>query len=105
MNLGHPNCLSANAQARAEPLLIPLNRAAIETAKECNITNINMHQDPTSSTSKTYELKITTFKNDKPEEFLKMMKNFNTVIYGTRTTTAAGKIDCLRTLLRGEYLR
>ena len=63
-----------------------------------------MCQDPVSATSDTYELKVQTFKNGKPEEFLQMMKNFKNGIDGTGTTSASGKIQFLRTMLRGEDL-
>ena len=57
--------------------------------------------DPMAATSKTYELKVPTFENGKPEEFLKRMKKFNTAIGKTGTTTTAGKINYLLTLLGG----
>ena len=60
-----------------------------------------MHRYPVAADSETYKLKIAMFDNGKPDEFLKMRKNFNTVIDGTGTTTAAGKINYLRTQLRG----
>ena len=61
--------------------------------------------DPIAATSKTYELKVSTFENGKPEEFLKMMKKFNTAIGGTEATTTAQKTNYIRTLLGGEALR
>ena len=60
---------------------------------------------PASDASKTYKLKVQTFENDKPEEFLQMMKDFKTGIDGTGTTSAPGKIEFLRTMLCGEALR
>ena len=64
-----------------------------------------MRRDPTSATSDTYELKVQTFENGKPEEFLKMMKDFKTETDGTGTTSATGNIQFLRIVLRGEALR
>ena len=64
-----------------------------------------MRQDPESATSETYKLKVPTFKNSKPEEFLQMMKDFKTATYGTGTTFASGKINFLLSMLRGEALR
>ena len=64
-----------------------------------------MRQDPASDTSKTYKLKVPTFKNGKPEEFLQMMKAFNTATDGTGTTSATGKIYFLHSMLHGEALR
>ena len=55
--------------------------------------------------SENYVLKIPMFENGKPEEFLKMMKNFETALNGTGTTSTAGKINYLRNLLRGESLQ
>ena len=48
-----------------------------------------MRQDPASSTSDVYELKIAMFENSKPEEFLKMMKNIKKEVNGTGSTDAA----------------
>ena len=64
-----------------------------------------MRQDPSSATSKTYELKFPMFKNGKPEEFLQMMKYFNTATDGTGTTPTKRKTQFLLTMLRGEALR
>ena len=51
-----------------------------------------MRQNPSDSDPETYKLKIATFENGQPDEFLLLMKNFKTAIYGTGTTSAAGKI-------------
>ena len=64
-----------------------------------------MHQDLESNTSKTYELKVCTFENGKPEEFLQNMKDFKTSTDGTGTTSATRKIKFLHTMLHGEALR
>ena len=63
-----------------------------------------MRQDPASSTSEMYELKIVMFKIGKPEELLQTTKNFRTAIDGTGNTTAARKIKYLHNILRGESL-
>ena len=60
-----------------------------------------MRQNPTSATPKNYGLKIATFENGKPEEFLELMKNSKTVIGGTETTSETGSINYIRTVLRG----
>ena len=52
-----------------------------------------MRRDPASTASNTYELKIQTFENGKPEEFLQIMKYFKTATDGMGTTSAAGKIN------------
>ena len=64
-----------------------------------------MRQDPSSATSKTYELKFPMFENGKPEEFLQMMKDFKIVTDRTGTTSATKNIHFLRTMLREEALR
>ena len=64
-----------------------------------------MRQDPASATFKTYKLKISMLENFKPEEFLKVTKNFNTVLDMTVTTTATKKNNYLRIMLRGDALR
>ena len=52
-----------------------------------------MRRYPATATSDTYELKIAMFENSKPEEFLKMMKNFKTSVNGTGSTGVAGKTN------------
>ena len=63
-----------------------------------------MRRYPASARSKTYQLKITKFKNGKPEEFLKMTKNPRTEISGTGTTSVEVRTNYLRTLLCVESL-
>ena len=105
MKLRNPNWLSADVQAHIEPPPIPLNRAAADTVKECDIIKIKMRRDPASATSDMYKLKIEMFENGKPEKSLKTMKSFKTEIDETGTTIAAGKTNYLRNLLHGEALR
>ena len=64
-----------------------------------------MIQDTASATSETYKLKVQTFANSKPEEFLQNTKDFKTGIYGTVTTSVPGKIQFLRTMLHREAPR
>ena len=45
------------------------------------------------------------FDNDKPEEFLQIMKEFKTTTDRTGTSSATRKTHFLRTMLRGEALR
>ena len=64
-----------------------------------------MRRDPAPATFDTYELKVPTFENGKPEESLQMIKDFKTATDGTETTSTTGKIHFLHTMLRGEALR
>ena len=105
MKLGKPNWLSVGVQARINPPPIPLKRAAPETVKECDIINIKMQWYPARATSDTNDLEINMFENGKPEYFLKIMKNFKTAIDATGATSAAGKINYLRTILCVESQR
>ena len=50
-------------------------------------------------------MKISTFKNGKPEEFLVLTNNFKSEIDGTGTTSAPGRINYLLTMLHGESLQ
>ena len=45
------------------------------------------------------------FEHGQLEEFLALVKNFNTAINGTGTTSAAGKINDISTILCGEQHR
>ena len=67
MKLGNTKWLHADVQERIETLTVPLIRVEIEKVEECNIIKINMRQDPALATSKTYELKFSTFENGKQE--------------------------------------
>ena len=70
MKLGNSKWIYADVQARIEPPPTPLIKATNVNTEETDIINIKMHQDPASATSDTYELKVQTFENGKPEEFL-----------------------------------
>ena len=64
-----------------------------------------MRQKPSDVASKKYKLKIVTFKQGQPEEWMEITKKFKIVVDETGTTTAAGKINYLRTLLCDEALQ
>ena len=64
-----------------------------------------MRQNPSDADSETYKLKIFTFEHGQSEEFLQLVKNFKRAIDRTWTTTAAGRINYLHTLLHGEVLQ
>ena len=104
MNIS-PVWLSAEVQARIEPPLIPLIKKYPKEVNEYDIINIKMRQNPSDVASEIYELKIVTFKHVQPEEFLQLMKNSKREFDSTVNITTAGKINYLRTILRGEALR
>ena len=101
MKLGNNKWLNTDFQARIEPPPIPLIKATNVNTEETNIIKIKMRQDPASDTSDTYKLKVQTFENGKPEEFLQMMKNFKTDVVRTGTTSTTGTIQFIRTMLHG----
>ena len=105
MKLRNNKWLNTDVQARIKPPPIPLIKATKVETEETNIIKIKMRQEPASATSETYKLKVQTFKNGKPEEFIQMMKDFKTSIDGTGTTSSPGKTQSLCTMLRGEALR
>ena len=85
-------------------MLIMLIKKKTDDVSECDITNIKMRQYPSDADSETYKLKIVLFENRQPEEFLALMKNFKSAIDRTGNTSAAGKINYIRTLLCGESI-
>ena len=93
MNLGNHRWLNADIQARIDPPPIPLIKATNGKTEETDSINIKIHQYPTSTTSDTYKLKVQTFENGKPEEFLHIIEDFKTGIDGTATTSATGKFN------------
>ena len=104
MKLGNNMFPNVDVQARIEPPPIPLIGAATEKVKGFNTIKINMLRGLASATSETYTLKIPTFKNVKPEEFLQMVKDFKTATDVTGTMSTTGKIQFLGTILRREAL-
>ena len=60
-----------------------------------------MCRNPSAEKSEMYKPKIATFKNGQTEEFLALLMNFKTAIESTGTTSKAGNINDLRTILRG----
>ena len=105
MKLGNNKWLDADVQARIEPPPNPPIKATNGKTEEKNIIKIKMRREPASATSKTYELKVQTFENGIPEDFLQTTKGFKTAVDGTGTTSATGKFQFLRIMLRREALR
>ena len=69
------------------------------------IIKVKMWRKPASAASKTYKLKIATFKNGQLEDFLGVHKNFKTEIGGTGIMSIVGRIDDIRKMLHGEDLQ
>ena len=99
------NWCSADVQALIEPPPIPIINVEEGEYKASNTIKINMRKNPESAVAETYKLKMATFKNIQPEEFLTLMRNFNIVINGMGNITVASRINDLRTILCGEALR
>ena len=78
-----PAWLSVDVQAHIYPPLIPLIKSVKEDVNKCDVIKTKISQNPESANSETYELKIDTFDNIKQENFLDIMKKFNTAIDGT----------------------
>ena len=60
--------------------------------------------NPVSAALEMFKLKMATFENGQPEDFLRFIDNFKTGIYGISTITIAGWINFLLKMLRGEAL-
>ena len=101
----NPNWISADVQAHIGYLPIILIKAVIEDMKGCNIIKINICWNLALSASEAYELKVATFKNGKPEEFLVLMKRIKTSIDGAGTTSVSGRITYIQTMLREESIQ
>ena len=68
------NWLSADVQARTKPPPITIIKAELEEECASNIIKVNMGRKPALATSEKYELKMSTFENIQPEEFLTILK-------------------------------
>ena len=99
------NWLTVYVQSRIEHLTNPLVEVEIEEARAINIIKVKVWRNPTSDNLETYNINISTFEDGQPEEFLALLNNFRTVIYGTGTMSPSGRINYLRTMLRWEALR
>ena len=102
MNIS-PAWINVEVQERIKHQTIPLIKKDPPEANEYDIIKIMMRQIPSDAAWKTYKLKMVTFEHVQSEEFLQLMKNFKRAVDGTVTTTAAGKINYLRTLLSGKH--
>ena len=91
MKLRNTKWLHGDVQELINPPPIPLIGESTEKLEEFNIINIRMLLYPALATSKTYELKVPTFENGKPEGFLQMMKYPKTTTNRTGTTSATRK--------------
>ena len=99
-----PSWISSEIQAQIEPPPIPIVKNEPVEVNKYDIIKINMHWNPYSTESETYELKIVTFDHGQPEEFPKLTKNSKRAVDRAGATKTAGKINYLRTILRGEAL-
>ena len=50
-------------------------------------------------------MNISNFNDVKPEEFIKLMRNFKIAIDGTGRNSPSGRVKYLHTMLRGASLR
>ena len=97
--------LSAKLQERINPPPITSINKATNDVIECDIINIEMRRNLSAPDSETYKLKIATFENVQPEEFLVTMKNLKTTIEKKGNKLVAGRINYIRTMLRVEALK
>ena len=63
-----------------------------------------MRRNPTSAVSDTYKLKMDTFKNVQPEDFLVLLRKINNMMDGTGTMTVARQIKNLCIMIHVEAL-
>ena len=105
MKLGlSSNWLSADVQTRIEPPPIPLTSPEEVQERACDTIKVKIKYNPASAGSETHEFKIAIFDNDSPEELLQFLTNAKKAIKRTGTKKFSGRINFLRTLLRGEAL-
>ena len=90
------------AQIKTPP--ISLINKETDDVSECELINIKMRRNLSDANLETHKLKIATFENSQPEEFLALVNNFKTTVDVTGTMSAAGTINYIRTLLSGDTL-
>ena len=90
---------------RIEPPPILLTKEHKEVEHSSHILKVKTRRNLASATLETYRFKMAVFKKVQPEELLGFLKNFKKAIDGTGTTTVAGWINHLHTMLRGGKLQ
>ena len=65
---------------------------------------MKLRRDPTSSTADLYEFKMSLFDNGNPEEFLLLVRKFNTTLVDSGTLETGAKVQYLHMLVNGEAL-
>ena len=102
-NVSHKKgCKLGINQAHVEPLPIPLIREMYDGKSDKYFIKLKLRRYPTSSVSYLYEFSMSLFDHGEPEEFLLFVRNFNTTLTASGTLETDAKIQCLRTLVRGE---
>ena len=79
--------LRADVQAHIEPFTIPLIKLEVDNEHTTNIIKVKIHRNPSSAASEMHNIKINTFNDVQPEEFLSLLNNFNIATDGIGTTT------------------
>ena len=101
----HANGLISDMHAHIEPLSFPLINVELEEELASHTIKVNMGRKPTSATSETYNINMSSFEYGQPEDFLALLNNFRIVIDGTGTTSLSGQMNYLSTMLHVEDLR
>ena len=76
----------------------------LEYESTSNIIKVKMRINPTLSTSVTYNINMSMFGYEQPEEFLALLKNFRIKIDVTDTTSPLGQVNYLHKMLGGDNL-
>ena len=99
------NWLSGDINGHVENL--PINLIKEEKSgskKEGEYVKAKLWRNTASSTSKTYEVKLALFENEKPEELFLFICDYRKTLESTEVTSMSRLIQYLYTLLWGEYL-
>ena len=91
-------------QVHVEPPPIPLIKGKYDGKSDKYLLKMKLRRDPTSSTTDLYEFKMSLFDNGNPEEFLLLVRKFNTTLVDSGTLETGAKVQYLHMLVNGEAL-
>ena len=71
--------------SHVEPPTITLIKETSTGTSDGDYAKLNMHRDPTSSTSDIYEFRMSLFDQDDPEDFLLFVRNLQMTLAASET--------------------
>ena len=84
-------CITGTTHWHIDPPPIPLIKENHDGKSEKDFVKVKLHRDAMSPTSDLYDFKMSFFDNDKPEEFLFVVCDFNMTLVASGTLEVGAK--------------